>query len=201
MIKITHLAHAGFLIENDSERLIIDPADDSFGYKFENESVNYLLISHNHFDYNNAKNINLKENNGSFTISEIDSYHDKEEGTLRGTNIIHVIETNGTRICHLGDLGQVLTQKQIQLIGNVDILLIPVGGFYTIDYREAIEIVNQLNPEVIIPMHYLTDNWNTDKPIDTVDKFLENIKDYKIVKLNSNNFNYEKSDEKLVYII
>ncbi|MCL1929895.1 MBL fold metallo-hydrolase [Candidatus Saccharibacteria bacterium] len=92
MLKITHLAHAGFLIENDKESLIIDPADNSFGYEYKTETVNYLLVSHNHFDHNNIENIKVEDNVGSFVISKIDSYHDKEQGNLRGTNIIHVIE-------------------------------------------------------------------------------------------------------------
>jgi len=201
MIKITHLAHAGFLIENDKEKLIVDPADNSFGYDYKNEVVNYLLVSHGHFDHNNTENIKVEENTGSFIISKIDSYHDKEQGTLRGINIIHVIETENTRICHLGDLGTILNDEQIKLIGNIDILLIPVGGFYTIDYKEAIEVVNQLNPNTIIPMHYITDSWDTDKPIDSVDKFVENIENYKIVKLDSNSLDYTKPNDKKVYII
>ena len=201
MIKITHLAHAGFLIENDKEKLIVDPADNSFGYEYKNEVVNYLLVSHGHFDHNNTENIKVEENTGSFIISKIDSYHDKEQGALRGINVIHVIETENNRICHLGDLGTILNDEQIKLIGNIDILLIPVGGFYTIDYKEAIEVINQLNPNTIIPMHYITDSWDTDKPIDSVDKFIENIANYKIVKLDSNSLDYTKPNEKTVYII
>lgn len=201
MLRITHLAHAGFLIENDKERLIIDPADNSFGYEYKNETVNYLLVSHTHYDHNNIEEIKVKDNIDSFIINKIDSYHDKEQGNLRGTNIIHVIETQDTRICHLGDLGIILTDEQIKLIGNIDVLLIPVGGFYTINYQEAIEVVNQLKPNVVIPMHYKTDNWKTDKPIDLLDRFLENIKDYKVVRLDSNYLDYEKSPEKTVYII
>jgi len=200
MLKIIHLAHACFLIENNQERLIIDPADNSFGYEFENEVVNYLLVSHEHFDHNNTKNIKVEENIGNFKINKIDSFHDKENGNIRGGNIIHVIETEKTKICHLGDLGHILTDEQVALIGHIDILLVPVGGFYTIDYQEAIQVVNQLKPNVVIPMHYKTDNWDTDKPIDLLDKFLENIKDYKIIKLE-NSLEYIKPNEKTIYII
>ena len=201
MLKIKHLAHACFLIENDKEKLIIDPSDNSFGYEIKNEIVNYLLVSHEHWDHNNIEKINLKDNSGTFTISKINSYHDAEGGSLRGINIIHVIETEGTRICHLGDLGHVLTVEQIKLIGSIDVLLIPVGGVYTIDYKEAIEVVSQLNPNVIIPMHYQTDKWGIDKGVDPADKFIKNIKDCKIVKLESNELNYVKSAEKTVYVI
>ena len=200
MLKITHLAHAGFLIENDKERLIIDPCDSSFGCKIK-EVVNYLLISHDHFDHNYIKGIELKDNIGSFGITKINSYHDKENGILRGTNIIHVIETEDTKICHLGDLGHILSSEQVNLIGNIDILLIPVGGFYTIDYKEASEVVKQLNPKVVIPMHYKTKYFGSDKGIDSVDKFLDYIKGYQIKRLDTYSLNYEKEVEKTIYII
>lgn len=201
MIKITHFAHACFLIENDKERLIIDPSDNSFGYKIKNEVVNYLLVSHEHWDHNNIKNIKLVDNNGSFKISKIESYHDDENGSLRGSNIIHVIESEDAKICHLGDLGHVLTNDQIKQIGSIDVLLIPVGGVYTIDYKQANEVVNQLNPNIIIPMHYKTDKWGNDKGIDSVDKFIENIKNYNVIKTDSNKLDYIKPSEKTVYVI
>lgn len=201
MIKITHLVHAGFLIENDEERLIIDPADSSFGYEIKNEVVNYLLVSHEHMDHNNTENIKVIDNKGSFIIDKIQSYHDSENGKLRGTNIIHVIETTGTRICHLGDLGHKLNEDQIKQIGHIDVLLIPVGGTYTIDYMQAIEVVSQLNPNIIIPMHYKTDKWGKERGIDSVDKFIENIKDYSVIKTDSNKLEYNSSLQKGIYII
>ena len=200
MLKITHLAHAGFLIENDKERLIIDPADNGKGNIIKGETVNYLLISHDHFDHNNIENIKVIDNNGSFKITKINSYHDKEQGSLRGTNIIHVIETEDTKICHLGDLGHILTNEQINLIGNIDILLIPIGGFYTIDYIDASRVVEQLNPKVVIPMHYKTKYWGEDKGIASVDKFLDNIKEYQIIRLDTNNFVYEKPLKNTIFV-
>lgn len=160
-----------------------------------------MLVSHEHWDHNNIENIKVINNNDSFRISKIESYHDSENGSLRGLNIIHVIESEETKICHLGDLGHILTDDQIKQIGNIDVLLIPVGGVYTIDYKQAIEVINQLNPNMIIPMHYKTDKWGNDKGIDSVDKFIENIKEYKIIKLDSNNLNYIKSIKKTIYII
>jgi len=202
MLKITHLSHAGFAIENDKEKLIIDPADASFGYEFKDEVANYLLVSHDHWDHNNISGIAVEENVGSFRITKIDSFHDKTNGSERGENIIHIIETDGIRICHLGDLGHVLTEDQIKQIGRVDILIIPTGGVFTIDSKEAIEVIGQLNnPETIIPMHYKTEKWGEDKGIDSVDKFIEKIKGYKIEKPDSNVLDYEKPSEKTVYII
>ena len=200
MLKITHLAHACFLIENGLEKLIIDPCDKNFGYEMKNEKVNYLLVSHEHWDHNCVDNIEVINNTGSFKINKINSYHDQENGNLRGTNIIHVIETIDTRICHLGDLGHTLSEEQTKLIGKIDILLIPVGGIYTINYQEAIEVAKQLNSHVVIPMHYKTPYWGEDKGIDSLDMFTNNIAEYKITELEKC-LEYIKPSEKTLYII
>jgi Predicted Zn-dependent hydrolases of the beta-lactamase fold len=200
MLKLKHLSHACFEIENEKELLIIDPSDDSFGYKFDKKEVNYLCVSHDHWDHNNIQNIIVKDNAGTFNIKKVNSYHDKENGKLRGENIIHIIETNNIRVCHLGDLGHLLAEKQVEEIGKIDVLLIPVGGVFTIDYKEAIDVVNKLKPNTVIPMHYRTDKWGSDKGIDDVGTFITNIKGYKIQKLDDNNFDYKKTEEKKVYI-
>ncbi len=201
MIKIIHLAHACFLIENGKEKAIIDPSDNSFGYEIKDEKVNYLLVSHEHWDHNNIQRIIIEDNIGSFKIDKIDSYHDNEKGNLRGSNLIHIIEAEDTRICHLGDLGHILTEEQIKLIGRIDVLLIPVGGVYTIDYKQAVEVVNQLNPSIVIPMHYRTEYWGSDKGISSVDEFLDYMKGYRIVRLNINSLDYTKAQDKTIYII
>lgn len=92
-------------------------------------------------------------------------------GNQRGSNLIFIIETEGLRICHLGDLGHTLIQKQIEKIGRVDILFIPVGGYYTINSNEAVQVITQLKPKYLIPMHYKTDYIGF--PISTVNDFLK----------------------------
>ena len=196
MIKITHLAHAGFLIENEIERLIIDPSDANKGYEFKEEKVNYLLISHKHPDHINTQTITVGENVGTFQIYTIESAHDKEDGALRGKNTIHVIETKGVKICHLGDLGHVLTKEQVAQIGLVDVLLIPIGGFFTIDYKDAIEIVYQLNPGLVIPMHYKTKYWGEKIGIDSPENFVSKLTGFQVQVLdNDTSINYEKKAE------
>lgn len=202
MIKIKHIAHACFLIENSSEKLLIDPYDHNvIGYDPIDEAVNYLLISHNHYDHNFTENIKVEDNIGSFKITKIDSYHDNENGNLRGNNTIHIIDTENTRICHLGDLGHKLTDEQIRLIGNVNVLLIPVGGKYTIDYKGAIEVVNQLNPSRVVPMHYQANGWGEGAGLASADNFINNIQGYEIVKIESNELNYSNTLDKSVYVI
>ncbi len=100
----------------------------------------------------------------------IASYHDDAGGRLRGNNIIFCFEVDGIRVCHLGDLGHLLDDKQVKEIGSVDILLIPVGGYYTIDAKAATQVCSQLKPKVIIPMHYKTEKGLPE--IAGVDEFL-----------------------------
>lgn len=102
------------------------------------------------------------------------TYHDSLGGSKRGTNTVRVIESNGVRICHLGDLGHLLTKEQIKAIGRVDVLMIPVGGVYTIDAAQAKQVVAQLKPKIVLPMHYKTP-WLKVK-LDPVNKFLAGYK-------------------------
>jgi len=200
MVKITHVAHACFIIENSDERLIIDQFDDSIGYDVKKEIVNYSLISHHHYDHDYTDNLTILDNRGTMLIDQIDSFHDEVMGAKRGKNIIHVIETENVRICHLGDLGHILDDNQIKKIGNIDVLLIPVGGTYTIDYKQAYDVIKQIGPRVVIPMHYKTEKCNID--IDYVDNFINLIKkDYEIIKSDTNTYIYNEKDNKKVYIV
>jgi len=202
MLNIKHIAHSCFLIDNGKEKLIIDPYADNMGLPVIRETANYLLISHNHADHNNREAVTLEDNIGSFKVQEVHSYHDDSYGSQRGENIIHVIDTDGVRICHLGDLGHVLTDEQLKDMKGIDVLLIPVGGYYTIDCKKAAEVVKQLNPTVIIPMHYNTDINKTNLPIATVDDFIKEVeKDYKVIRVNKNELDYVRPEEKTVYII
>ena len=200
MINIKHLGHACFLIDNGKEKLIIDQFDNSVGYKVENQIVNYALISHNHYDHSYTNNLTILDNKSTIKAYKINSYHDHDKGKKRGNNIIHVIETNGVRICHLGDLGHVLEEEQLSRLNNINVLLIPVGGTYTIDYKEAYEVVKQINPSIVIPMHYKIDKTNLD--IDYVDNFINIIKnDYEVVIRDTNTYTYDEKDYKKVYVI
>ncbi|NLB87994.1 MAG: MBL fold metallo-hydrolase [Syntrophomonadaceae bacterium] len=164
-MKIKWLGHASFIIETLGKRIITDPFDEQVGYPVYADEVDYATISHDHWDHN-ATHV-LKENPhivdtvdeldfDGLIIKGIDSYHDPEQGKLRGSNIIFKIIAEGINLVHLGDLGQLLDEEQIQAIGQVDILLIPVGGTYTIDAKQALKIVEDLKPKLIIPMHYKT---------------------------------------------
>lgn len=200
MIKIKHVAHACFVIENDEEKLIIDPFDDSIGYPHIKEIVNYCLVSHNHYDHNYIEDITINPNKGTFKISSFSTYHDNENGSIRGNNLVYIIETKGVKLVHLGDLGHILNEEQLNLLQNIDILMIPVGGTYTIDASMAIENIKLIKPKNIIPMHYKTEF--THLNLETPKRFVSLITElgYEVVNNNSNILNYDSSSNK-VYIL
>ncbi|MBS4015251.1 MAG: MBL fold metallo-hydrolase [Candidatus Latescibacteria bacterium] len=205
-MKITFLAHASFLIETANKvRIITDPYqagcyNNALGYQPINEPADIVLVSHDHADHNcltdvsgNPKVINAP---GDWTVQDIkitgiNSYHDTEKGAARGKNIVFVIETDGLRIVHLGDLGHGLAESDYEKIRPVNVLLSPVGGFFTIDSKVATEMLNCLKPDITIPMHYKTSV--LDFPIAKVEEF---IKDKKNVK-QINNSQIELSKDTL----
>lgn len=144
--------------------ILTDPFDESTGLKLYKKNVEVVLVSHDHKDHNNLSAVNNEafviDGPGEYEVQNtfirgIFSYHDDEKGEKRGANTIYIIESEGMNICHLGDLGQKeLTDEQLKEIGEVDILLIPIGGTYTLDSKEASKIISQLEPKAVIPMHY-----------------------------------------------
>lgn len=144
--------------------IITDPFDKSIGLNPPRGAANIVVVSHEHSDHNNVKAVSgqpfIVNNPGEYDIKGVriigcSSFHDNKQGEERGPNTIYLIKVDKIRICHLGDLGQEkLTDKQLETIGNVDILMIPVGGTYTINAREAAKIAKQIEPRLIIPMHY-----------------------------------------------
>ena len=146
-----------------------------------NESADIVTVSHEHGDHSNAASVG--GNPGVVTevdpveikrikICGIPTYHDNADGSQRGKNIIFCFEVDGIRVCHIGDLGHQLTNKQVADLGKVDILLIPVGGNFTIDATAATEVGSQLAPRVIIPMHYNNERCSA-FPVAGVDEFLK----------------------------
>jgi L-ascorbate metabolism protein UlaG (beta-lactamase superfamily) len=188
-MKIKWLGHSCFMITSGAGiKIITDPytTDERLQYDEIKESAAIVTVSHEHLDHNNAAAIGgnpkvIKEavtaESSGIEFKGTPTYHDNIKGSQRGKNTIFCFEVDGVRICHLGDLGHQLDDKQIADLGEVDILLIPVGGFYTIDAQVATQVCNQIKPRVIIPMHYRTDKCSF--PITGVDEFIrgkENVK-------------------------
>ena len=185
-MKIKYLAHASFLVTSDSgTRIITDPYTPTaeLGYGAIKEAADVVTVSHGHGDHNNAAaiagNPRVLDKPGKSSVKGIEFngvavYHDDKKGSARGTNIIFCFKMDGVKVCHLGDLGHKLDDKQIAGVGKVDVLLIPVGGFFTIDARTASEVSSQIGAKLIIPMHYLTGKIKF--PISGVDEFLKDKK-------------------------
>lgn len=180
---ITCLGHAKFLIElENGQRIVTDPFDPSTGYPVGNVSADVVLVSHHHHDHDAVDTVRgwtqVIDTAGTHTLSPdvrvtgIPSFHDDAQGAKRGRNVMYLIEAEGLRVAHLGDLGHLPTQEQTAALGPVDVLMVPVGGFFTIDAAQARETCTLLSARVILPMHYRTEV-NASWPIQPVDAFLQ----------------------------
>ena len=180
---IRHIGHAEFLIETENAvRIVTDPYDAGCGYPIQSVGAEIALVSHHHHDHDAVENLQGKpviiDQTGLYTPAEgvrttaVRGYHDDEQGAKRGETLLFLIETEGLRIVHLGDLGEMLNDKQVSILHDPDVLMIPVGGFYTIDGRQAQETAARLNAKVILPMHYRT-KYNAEWPISGPEVFLE----------------------------
>src|SRR3989344_5861765 len=163
-MEIQYIGHSSFKIRGKNASVVCDPYDPQFtGLKFPKISAEIVTISHNHGDHNNSEGVSDKtlviSGPGEYEVKGVkvvglSTYHDGKEGKERGKNTIYRIDIDKISPVHLGDLGHKLTDSQIDSLGTVDILLIPVGGVYTLNPAEAAVVVSQLEPKVIIPMHY-----------------------------------------------
>jgi len=173
--------------KNNPVKIVIDPFSESAGLRLPKLEADILLITHDHEDHNNIKAIGPSTGSGQAPfliqgpgeyevkgvyIKGISSFHDEKEGKDRGENTIYVIEVEDLKICHLGDLGQKeLTEEQVEGIGEIDILMMPVGGVYTISSKEALKVMSQVEPKITIPMHYALPKLKY--KLEGVDKFLK----------------------------
>ncbi len=191
-MKIKCYGHAAFLVTSDQGvKIITDPYESgAYGgqpsYGKIKDQADIVLTSHDHADHNDTKSLpgspEIVKGSGSKTvkgisIKGISTYHDPSKGSERGANTIFTFSVDGIKICHLGDLGHILSEKELAEIGSVDILLIPVGGYYTIDSKEASRVSEQIKPKVLIPMHFKTEKCGF--PIAPVEDFLKGKPDPK----------------------
>ncbi|OGZ20254.1 MAG: hypothetical protein A2654_00980 [Candidatus Nealsonbacteria bacterium RIFCSPHIGHO2_01_FULL_43_31] len=171
------------LSKGEQTTIAIDPFEETIGLNVPSFTADILLITHDHADHNNKKTIKgapfLVDGPGEYEVKEIfvqgiPSFHDEESGKKRGINTIYTLEVEEMRLCHLGDFGQKeLTEDQLEQIGDIDILMIPVGGEFTIDAKGAAHIISQIEPKIVIPMHYALPKLKI--KLDEVDKFLKEI--------------------------
>lgn len=201
-MKIQYLGHSCFkLTESTGTTVVADPYGE-IGYDLpEDLSADAVSISHNHFDHNNAAAVNGKPtvlNKEGFydlpgvEIVAIKSYHDEVEGAKRGDNLIFKFRMDGLDICHLGDLGEECSAELLELILPVNILLIPVGGKYTIDAEQAKEYVDRIMPDVVIPMHYKTRNSTVD--VEKAQPFLDLFDDENVDVCHKDVLEFTRND-------
>lgn len=154
-MKLTWLGHSCFLVEQDGYRIVLDPYTDVVGHADIRAEAHEVLCSHGHYDHSAVDGVTvLPEKKSPFAIRKVQTYHDEQGGALRGENTVHILEAGGVTIAHMGDLGHQLTQEQLDGIGSVDGILVPVGGTYTVDAVGAKGVCEAVNPKWVIPMHY-----------------------------------------------
>lgn len=198
---INYLGRSCFKIQGQKAFLVFDPFDPAIGLKMPKLHTDIVAISHDHRDHsylekitgiNEGENPFVVKGPGEYEIKEvrilgIESFHDNQKGKERGLNTIYLAEIDGIKLVHLGDLGHVLEEKQLEKIGDVDILFIPVGGKVSLDFKKAVEVVEQIEPKIIIPMHFRVPACTNagGVELDKVDKFLNEIeiKEEKMSKL------------------
>ena len=193
-MKLRWLGHSAFLLTAaDGTSVITDPyLPGSFSGQLKygpiRETAHAVTVSHHHQDHDGVSRLPGEPSvfdragafkAGSITITGFDTYHDENSGAERGHNVVFVFEADGLRVCHCGDLGHVLTVEQAAAIGKVDVLLVPVGGTFTVDAAAAHEVAGQLAARITIPMHYKTDKLGFD--IDGVEAFTQGEQNVKLI--------------------
>ena len=154
-MKLTWLGHACFLLEHENYRIVVDPYEGVPGYPPLRVEAHEVYCSHQHADHNAVDAVTrLSGRKNPFKVRTVETFHDESEGAERGKNTVHIFSANDITIAHMGDLGHHLTLEQIEAIGPPTVMLIPVGGLYTIDAMGAKSVCMALRPRCVIPMHY-----------------------------------------------
>ena len=172
-MKITWYGHSCFQLDSTNGSAVFDPYAPGTvpGLALPQITADAVICSHGHGDHNYAQGVTLTGNRPGFSVTQVNTFHDGNKGAQRGENLVTAIDAEGMRVVHLGDLGHPLSAEQIKELGKVDVLLIPVGGYYTIDAQVAAMIVSVLAPRITVPMHYRGEGFGYDV-ISTADAFL-----------------------------
>jgi L-ascorbate metabolism protein UlaG (beta-lactamase superfamily) len=182
-MEITWLGHSCFLIRGKEKNIITDPCHPDLGYRLGEPEADIATLSHFHPGHSYIEGVANEPKQikspgeyeiGGVFITGVATFHDDKKGELKGKNTIYVIEMDGITLCHLGDLGHPMGPNLVEELGEVDILFLPVGEVSTIPVDTAVEIVRQLEPPIVIPMHYKTEAFTGN--LSLVDKFLDKMR-------------------------
>jgi len=181
-MEISWLGHSCFRLKGKQATVITDPFSPELGYPPGKPTAQIVTVSHKHSGHSHIQGVGGSPRQvtgpGEYEISNvliigIATFHDKDSGRLMGKNTAYLIEIDDISICHLGDLGHALTDEQVEELGKIDVLLVPVGGVSTINAAAAAEVVRQLEPNIVVPMHYKTQALN--RELEPVETFLKEI--------------------------
>lgn len=200
-MHITWLGHACFMLEYQGFRILLDPYENVPGLRDISAEADAIYCSHDHFDHNYTKQVTLTCNRENpFIVREIQSFHDNQQGALRGANTIRTFTAGGLTVAHLGDLGHTLSSERIQEIGYCDAIMIPVGGVYTVDCLEAKAEADKLDSSVIIPMHYRRGSVGF-KELSILDEFLRLYPDDLVKNYTSNVLELTANTKKQIAVL
>lgn len=208
-MEIIHLGHSSFKIKGKQATLVTDPFSPQMtGLKFPQVSADIVTISHQHDDHNKASLVNgapqVFSGPGEYEVKGVkilgvSTFHDSSQGAERGKNTVYQIKMDGLTLVHLGDLGHKLETEEVEALNGVDILLVPVGGVYTLDGKGAVQVVGQLEPRIVIPMHYQVTGLKFE--LEAVDKFLKELGKEGVVPQPKLTITKDKLPEELEVII
>lgn len=200
-MNLKWLGHSCFLLEESTGTTVVaDPYSERIGFKMPTVYAKVVTLSHDHDDHNLVENVDgqpkVINTLGFWEVDGVDvssvlSYHDNVQGKKRGENLIFKYRMDGIEICHMGDIAEECTVHLAESLGSIDVLLLPVGGVYTIDARQAKEYVDFLMPSYVIPMHFKSPSCDLD--IDKLDEFLDLFDDNQIVYINDNSITLDRS--------
>lgn len=201
-MKITWLGHSAFKLEESTGTTVVtDPYHSYIGYKMPRVNADIVTVSHGHNDHNNTSAVlgdpEVISAAGAYDISGVHilarrTYHDSKNGAARGENLVFKFRMDGVDICHMGDMGEECNAMLVDSIAPVNVLMIPVGGTYTIDAEQAKEFVDRLMPDIVIPMHYKTRDCSLD--ISRLNEFLDLFEDEDIVYIESDTVEFDRAD-------
>lgn len=186
-MKITWLGHSCFKVETKGYTIILDPYEDGSvpGCLPVREEADEVLCSHEHFDHNFRGGVTLRDHGPSpVKVEVISTWHDDQKGAQRGSDKIHILDDGQVRIAHLGDLGCELEPEQKEMLRGLDGVLVPVGGYYTIDAAQARKLVEEIGPKVTVPMHYRGEDFGFDV-LTTVEDYTRLCGDVKTYEENT----------------